>query len=221
VTVAEVREAYTRRAAEYTALFGSMSAVHDLDRQLVAGWAARLSGPVVDAGCGPGHWTDFLRRQGCDAEGVDLVPTFIAQAQRRFPGVPFRVASLDDLGLPTAHAGGVLAWYSLIHVEPAHVPSVLAEFARCTAPGGGLLLGLFEGPRLEAFPHAVTTAYFWPVDEMTQHLAAAGFEVDEVHTRTDPGTRPLAALVAHRSAETPMRVRQDRRAAPSATDQEE
>ncbi len=53
----------------------------------------------------------------------------------------------------TLHADGyasrILAWYSLIHFGPAQVPSVLRELARTLAPGGRLLLGLFEGDEVE------------------------------------------------------------------------
>jgi hypothetical protein len=65
------------------------------------------------------------------------------------------------------------------------------------------LLGFFNGPAGESFPHAVTTAYYWSEDAMSQHLAAAGFEVLEVHVRTEPGNRPHAAIIAVRT--TPQR----------------
>ncbi len=51
----EVSPAYLRRAAEYVELFGSMSAAHPSDRQLVSTWAGEVEGSVIDAGCGPGH----------------------------------------------------------------------------------------------------------------------------------------------------------------------
>jgi len=200
MSTAAVRAAYSERAEEYISLFGSVSDAHELDHDLVSRWAQRLEGPVLDAGCGPGHWADHLRRLGHDAEGVDLVPAFVARASERFPDVPFRVASFDDLGVPDAGLGGILAWYSLIHLEPANVPSALDEFARCIAPGGSLLLGFFDGARVEPFPHKVVTAYFWPPSAMAERVEAAGFSVEEVHTRIDAGVRPQAAIVARRIA---------------------
>ncbi|MFE5307880.1 class I SAM-dependent methyltransferase [Isoptericola sp. NPDC056605] len=202
--------AYAARAQEYTDLFGSMDAVHDDDRALVERWAAGLTGRVVDAGCGPGHWTDFLARQGLDAEGVDLAEPFLALARAAYPGVPFRRASLADLGVPDGGLGGVLAWYSLIHTPPeavagtggdgTGVDDVLAELARAVAPGGGLLLGFCRGPRVEPFDHAVTTAWFWPVDELAARVVRAGFDVVETAERTDPGVRPHGAISARRRA---------------------
>ena len=193
-----VRDAYAGRAEEYTALLGSMADTHESDQRFVAQWAQDLRGAVIDAGCGPGHWTDFLKKRGVDSEGIEHVQAFIVQARKRFPAVPFRVASLGDLGVRDGYAAAILAWYSVIHLVPNDLPAVLREFARCIAPGGSLLLGFFEGDAVEPFPHAVTTAYFWPIGEMSAQLEAAGFHVQAVNTRTDPGKRSHAAIIAQR-----------------------
>ncbi|WP_022892302.1 class I SAM-dependent methyltransferase [Agromyces subbeticus] len=198
-SITEVREAYTERVEEYISLLGSVADTHELDSELITRWAEPLAGRVLDAGCGPGHWSDHLRQLGHEVEGVDLTPAFVGRAGERFPGVAFRVASFDDLGAPDAGLAGILAWYSLIHLEPERVPSALDEFARCIAPGGSLLLGFFDGASIEPFPHKVVTAYFWPPTAMAERLEAAGFMIEEVHTRTDPGRRPHAATVARRT----------------------
>jgi SAM-dependent methyltransferase len=194
-----VQHAYAARAAEYTALFGSTETAHQQDHRLIAGWANSLSGPAIDAGCGPGHWTAFLTNHGVDVEGIDLVPIFIEEARRRFPSAVFRVATLRAWGVPAGWLDGILAWYSLIHFEPAELPLILGEFARCMKPGGSILLGFFDGPAGVPFPHAVTTGYYWSEDAMSQHLVAAGFDVQEVHVRAEPETRPHAAIIAVRT----------------------
>ena len=135
---------------------------------------------------------------GAEVEGVDLVPAFIEHARAHFPGVPFRVGSLRNLEVPDGRLAGILSWYSLIHLPPADVPGVLQEFARALAPGGGLLLAFFESAERTRFPHAVTDAYSWPVDDFSGLLEAAGFSVVETHTRTDAGHRPHAAIVARK-----------------------
>ncbi|MCP9002112.1 class I SAM-dependent methyltransferase [Pseudarthrobacter sp. RMG13] len=199
MTDAEVETAYAKRAAEYTARFGSVESTHPADRKLVADWAAPLVGPVLDVGCGPGHWTKFLADHGAAVEGIDFVPAFIKQAQASFPSIPFRVASLTSLGVPEGYASGILAWYSLIHFEPDQVPSVLRELARRLTPGGLLLIGLFEGDEIARFPHAVTPAYSWPVGDLSGILSAAGFDTISHQRRTDPGHRPHAAISARLS----------------------
>ena len=199
VTDIRVQEAYAARAAEYTALFGSADAAHESDRLLISRWAQSLRGPAVDAGCGPGHWTAYLANHGIEVEGTDLVPLFIEKARTRFPGTRFRVAALrafrSSERTPGRHP-------RLVFVDP----SFASRIAPCSwrvcplhKPEGSVLLGFFDGPAGEPFPHAVTTAYYWSVDAMSQHLLAAGFCVQEIDVRTDPESRPHTAIVAVRT----------------------
>ncbi len=198
MSVDEVRDAYGSRAEEYADLACSPEWMQEQDWKSITGWAGDVSGRMIDAGCGPGQWTDVLRGQGCDIEGVDLVPRFVELARSRFPRNDYRVADLHDLRVPDGSVAGILSWYSIIHAVPEGVPRVLGEFARCLRDGGSLLLGMFEGPRVEPFPHAVTTAYFWSVEEMSQLLVDAGFLVESTESRVDPGRRPHAAIIARR-----------------------
>ena len=163
-------------------------------------WADDVRGRIIDVGCGPGQWTNYLRDAGADAEGIDPVPGFIDDARRRYPDVPFRLGRAEDLGVDDASVGGILAWYSLIHTEPEQIGVVFEEFARCLRPGGGLAVGFFEGAVLAPFDHAVTTAYFWPVDALARIIEDTGFAVAETHTRTDPGSRPQGAIIARRTS---------------------
>ena len=196
---ARVREAYAARAAEYISRFGSIEAVAEQDRDLVLGWARGVDGRIIDIGCGPGQWTNYLHERGVDIEGVDPVPAFINEARQRYPGVDYRVGQADRLGVNEASLGGVLAWYSLIHTDPDQIGALLTEFARCVQAGGGLAVGFFEGPDLVPFDHAVSTAWFWPVDLLAKQIERAGFAVAGVHTRTDLGTRPLGVITACRA----------------------
>ncbi|WP_307079370.1 class I SAM-dependent methyltransferase [Arthrobacter pascens] len=170
--------------------------MHELDRRRIERWAGKISGPVIDAGCGPGHWTDFLHKRGIDISGVDLVPEFIERARVRFPDVSFRVSSLRALDVADGSLNGVLAWYSLIHLTPAELPHILSELARVLGLQGHLLVGFFEGASAEPLDHAITEAYYWSVGQISRLLADAGFEVLDVETRQDPGRRPHAAIAA-------------------------
>lgn len=189
--------AYSRRAAVYIEALGLMTAVHPSDWQLVSTWASD-TGEVIDAGCGPGHWTNFLTEQGIAARGVDLVPEFVAHARNTYPATAFAVGSLDSLDADSGSVGGILSWYSLIHYEPQAIQVPLLEFGRVLKPGGTLLVGFFEGPAVEKFAHAVTTAYRWPVDDFGAELSATGFDVVETDVRKTAGQRPHAAIIARR-----------------------
>lgn len=194
-----VADAYSRRAGEYTALLGSMDAVHPSDRQLVETWADSVTGRILDAGCGPGHWTDHLARRGHAVRGIDLAPPFVASARKNFPGVSFTVASIDDVDEPDAALGGILSWYSTIHHAPDRIGVPLAEFARTVRPGGTLLVGFFVGESsVEPFDHAVAPAYRWPARELHAALRDHAFDVVETHHRVGRGYRPHGAVVCRR-----------------------
>lgn len=193
----EASEAYARRSAAYIALFGEISSVHPADLDLVTRWARGVEGPVLDAGCGPGQWTAHLAAAGVDARGVDGAPEFVEHACATHPECRFDVADLGALPLAEASIAGVLSWYSLIHHEPGDLQVPLRELARVLRPGGHLLVGFFDGRRVERFDHAVAPAYRWSVGALSEQLRMADFEVIETHTRTGPGYRPHGAIVAH------------------------
>ncbi|MFE4501006.1 class I SAM-dependent methyltransferase [Rhodococcus sp. NPDC056743] len=193
-----VRESYSARSQEYLDLFGSIDSTHPSDQALVASWAATLTGAVLDAGCGPGQWTDFLAQRGLAVSGIDLVPQFVERARVQYPNLSFGLGAFEALDAATESMGGVLSWYSLIHHNPQDIEAPLAEFARVIRPGGGLLVGFFNGTTVEPFDHAATTGYRWPVAELSQVLVTAGFEVIETHTRTGSGYRPHGAITARR-----------------------
>lgn len=198
----DVTEAYSRRADEYTELLGSMQAVHPSDRQLIDTWTELVPGRrVLDAGCGPGHWTNHIAGRGLEVRGIDLVPAFIDHARAAYPGVRFDLESIEQIDESNGSLGGVLSWYSTIHHPPQRIGAPIAEFARVLRPGGLLVLGFFDGVECEAFDHAVTTAYRWPASALEQVLDGHGFDVVETHRRTAPGQRALGAVLCSRRAD--------------------
>lgn len=197
----DVQAAYSNRAAEYVQALGSTASAHPSDVQLITSWAAHVGGPIVDAGCGPGHWSACLTEEGHRVRGIDQVPEFIDHARGAYPGVPFDLGNIDRLPFENGSVGGILAWYSLIHHEPSTIRATLEEFARVVQPGGSLLVGFFIGPVVEPFDHKVVTAYRWPPEALANELDIAGFDVVETHTRTgrEPKPRPHGAILARRA----------------------
>jgi len=199
VTVEAVSAAYGARSAEYVDAFGGIDAAAEADRRALLAWAGGVTGPALDVGCGPGQWTAFLAERGLDIEGLDPTPEFVAAARLRHPAQRFRLGRAEELGVGDASLGGILAWFSLIHTHPEAIDVALREFARALAPAGSLALGFFEGPELEAFPHAVTTAYFWPLGLLAARVEDAGFTITEAQARTDPGVRRQGLILARRA----------------------
>jgi trans-aconitate methyltransferase len=193
-----VTRAYGFSAPAYIEAFGSADLAAAEDRELIGAWSRAISGPVLDAGCGPGHWSAFLHARGLDVQGVDATPEFIAHASRTYPEIEFRLGDLRELAPAAASLGGVLAWYSLIHAEPEEATEVLQQLARALRPGGGLLVGFFSGDRLEPFDHRVVTGWTWPMSTMTAVIAAAGLLVSSATERIAPNGRRNAAVAARR-----------------------
>lgn len=183
---------------------GRLDQMDPRDIAVIARWRDETAGPLLDAGCGPGHWTAFLAEGGRTATGVDLSEAMIARARAAYQGLAFEVGSFRELPQRSASVGGILAWYSLIHTPPAAVPMVLAEFARVLTPGGGLLLGFFDGEPRGGFAHAIAPAWFWSIDTLTAMLEDAGFSVVRSERRSrEPGEvsiRPHASIAAVRVA---------------------
>ena len=188
--------AYTARAAEYAELLGTMDAVAEKDRLLVEAWAGKTGGALADVGCGPAHWTAHLRSLGYDVRGVEPVEGFVAHARRAHPEVRVEQGSFESLH--TAAVNGILAWYSTIHTPPAEIPRLLEHAHRALRPGGSMLLGFFAGDEVKPFDHAITTAWYWPVDALSGLLTTAGFTVVDCGTRQDPGARRHGWIEADR-----------------------
>ncbi|NHC15727.1 class I SAM-dependent methyltransferase [Motilibacter deserti] len=194
---ARVAQAYAALAERYIELLGSVESVHPDDLRLLDDHLARLTGPVLDLGCGPGHLSGYLRRAGVDVTGIDLVPEFLAHARQAHPSVRFELGSLTELDRPDASVAGVLAWFSLIHLEPGELDASLAGIRRVLAPESPFVVGFFAGDACEPFPHKVAEAYRWPADEVARRLARAGFmEVERVQRPPDGERRAYAVIAA-------------------------
>lgn len=194
-----VRDAYTAVAQQYIELFANVDVGHADDLDLIVRHLTIPSGVVLDVGCGPGHRTDHLSSLGVNAIGFDLVPAFIDHARRAFPGGRYGLGSAAQLPMPDGVIAGMLAWYSLIHLAPEELDGVLTELRRVLAPGARLVVGFFDGERVASFEHKVITAHYWPVDEMADGLARAGFrEVERLcrANQSPDGPRDQGAIAA-------------------------
>lgn len=175
----EVAQAYASQATGLADMLGAVVSPHDPDRRVIEPWAETVSGRILDIGAGTGRWSGHLAALGHDVEGLEPVQQFVEIARRAHPGVTFRYASFADLAGSEERWSGILAWYSLIHLGPGELPTVLSTLREVLENDGSLLVSFFSGTRLEAFRHPVATSYRWPMKDMTRALEQAGFEVTD------------------------------------------
>jgi SAM-dependent methyltransferase len=100
------------------------------------------------------------------------------------------VADMRALPLGSDRLGGVLAFYSLIHVRRTELALVLAEFHRVLRPGGSILLSAHEGTgelEVDTFlgEPVVVVATLFTLDELVATCRQAGLTVTRAQRR-DP-----------------------------------
>ncbi|WP_412735109.1 class I SAM-dependent methyltransferase [Krasilnikovia sp. MM14-A1259] len=182
--LAATRDSYDAIAADYADWLRTDMDERPLDRALLGAFAERVRGTgnprVADVGCGPGRVTVLLERLGLDAFGIDLSPGMVALARRTYPGLDFEVGSMLGLPLPDESLGGVLSYYSIIHVPWEQRRDVFAEFHRVLAPGGQLMVAFQIGDerlhRDEAFGKSVDLVFHrQQPDDVAALLTAADF----------------------------------------------
>jgi len=208
------RAAYDTIASDYARVLDGALARMSWDRAVLCTFVELVArdrlGPVADVGCGTGRITGYLHHLGLDVVGIDLSPGMLAVARQALPGLCFVEGSMTALDLPDASFGGVVAWYSLIHIAPLDVPAVLTELCRVLVPGAHLLLAFQVGDQRrhleQAYGHAISLdAYRMQPDQLAQQLDAAGMAVYArvVRAPEDPETEPQAYLLARKSAAAP------------------
>jgi SAM-dependent methyltransferase len=101
---------------------------------------ARVAGPVVDLGCGPGFLCEELLRDGHEVLALDRSPRALERVRARFAAEPrFLGAELAEPGrLPIGDgdAGAVFLVEVLEHVPRESWDPLVAEVARALRPGG-------------------------------------------------------------------------------------
>lgn len=186
MTPDSLRASYDSVAAAYVEHLYDELAKKPLDRHLLNRFAeeVRDRGTVADLGCGPGHVARYLHDQGVRILGIDLSPEMVRWARELNPGLDFRVGDIRSLDLPDASLAGIVAFYSIIHLEPAEISVAFSEIRRVLAPEGVLLLAFHIGDQTlhldDLWGHTVSLDFRFLVPrEVIAALGSSGLSVTE------------------------------------------
>lgn len=143
---------------------------------------------VLDAGCGPGNFTNYMRTKDINAEGIDMSPEMLAHAQKRVPDATFRQMDMRWLRYPDGVFDGTLAAYSLIHIPTPEMGDALRELHRVLTQEGLLLIigQAGEPDHVEDDPFAPgekVFVNFFSEQRLRTWLEANAFEVLETATK--------------------------------------
>lgn len=205
------RQAYDAVAADYALLLPDVTAEAPLDRAVLAAFTEMVKqsgdGLVAEVGCGSGRITAHLADAALRVVGLDLSSGMTTVSRSARPDLAFAVADAGALSLRAGALGGLVAWYSLIHVPTDLLPGVLDEFARVTRPGAPVVVAFQsgEGERVDrptSYGHPVPLTYYrHRVRDMEDALAGAHFALHAtVHREPSRAheTTPQAFLLAQR-----------------------
>jgi ubiquinone/menaquinone biosynthesis C-methylase UbiE len=177
-----IRRTYDAVAAVYDDELRDELDAKPFDRNLLATVSELSNGGVLaDVGCGPGHITDFLARSHPEVIGIDLSPEMINIARTANPGLSFEVASMLDLPVADRAWTGIVAMYSIIHLNQDERRRAFAEFHRVVRPGGWLLVSFHIDS--SDFPSGSTnhlTQWFGAEVDLEGYFLDDGAVADEV-----------------------------------------
>jgi SAM-dependent methyltransferase len=171
---------YDAVAGEYEATFLNELDGKPQDQAMLRDFIETTTDPIADLGCGPGQVGRFVRSHGRTVIGVDISAEMARLASGRLDGA--LVSDVRQLPFLGAALGGVVAFYSLIHLPREELGVALAEIHRVLRPGGRLLFSAHEGEGLveqqEFLGHAVPfVATLFSLDELVDATRRSGLHL--------------------------------------------
>jgi SAM-dependent methyltransferase len=190
--VMDVRDSYDSAAEAYVAHLAAELTQKPLDRHLLNRFAeaTRGRGLVADVGCGPGHVAKYLHDRGVTVVGIDVSPAMIRCAAGLHPGLEFRLGDMRALGLRAASLVGLVAFYSIVHLESAELDGVMRQLRRVLTLDGLALVSFHIGAHVvhvdDLFGAPVNLDFrFHAPSTVIEALHAAQFAVIE-HVEREP-----------------------------------
>lgn len=154
---------------------------------------------VADIGFGGGVGLGLLLDRIGPAgrvHGVDISPTMVDRAARRYPRASRHLGSITALPLADASLDGAICLNIVYFVE--EIETAFAELARVLRPSGRLVLGVGDPAMMAGLPFTRYGFRIRPIEDLTEALTAAGLPVTD-HRRIGSTDHAFHLLVARRA----------------------
>jgi ubiquinone/menaquinone biosynthesis C-methylase UbiE len=127
------------RRADYEAIAANYDRRYDQNdyagvEEAVAGFVMALAGPVLEVGCGTGHWLRSLAAKGVRATGIDAAANMLARARLHDAGAALVRGTAEHLPFTGEGFAGVLCVNALHHFPDK--PAFMREARRVLRRGG-------------------------------------------------------------------------------------
>ena len=184
----EVRRAYDAVGEAYGQFRRTDGPETGLFDDLLDGLA--VTGPILDAGCGDGRRTAAHLVDRRPVVGLDVSAAQLDLAAQAVPELALVQGDMTALPLADESVAGVVAYYSVFHVDRRRHGEVYREFARACRRGGRLLTNVsqrpMDGTRSDWLQDGVEMYWSAPGRKTTLELLDdAGFDVIWERTVTD------------------------------------
>ncbi len=175
----KVKQWYDAHVEEYA----KRSAVLLLDELNVFLTKVRKGGRILDAGCGPGHDTEYFARKGFQALGVDFSSKMIDYAKRnRNVGVFKKVNLLElDRYFDKAYFDGVWVSSSLTHFKKGDIVKVLKQIKFVTAPKSPIVIIVKKKRRGRTHKREIIFNEFYKKD-IVEYIRKSGLVIKKIKT---------------------------------------
>lgn len=138
---------------------------------------------VLDVGCGPGQFTQYMMNKGFSVKGIDFSTEMLTIAQEKVPNGTFQQADMRNLPFDDEHFDGLFVAYSLIHIPSEEIPQTLNGFLRVLKPGGYIEIIAQKGEadqmaNMPVLPSEKMFFNFFTTERLSKFLENSGFTIE-------------------------------------------
>lgn len=190
---------YNKIAEKYTDIY-----FNDLsDKPIIDRFLSLLpsNAKILDIGCGPGNFTNYILKKNFHIEGIDLSTEMIKIATKKVPKCKFELMDMRKLKFPANNFDGLLLAYSLINIPSEEIPNTLKGFYRVLKSKGIMLIIAQNGEPDQIIDEPLQKGEkiftnFFTVERLSKFLKDAGFQIEyEDMTRIGDKSFPSQKII--------------------------